>query len=293
MNPVHYDILTDFARFDLTQTQAQAIAAKKFVHRVDYAGVQGHPYGVVLHIQEGYTWGSLQSWADPNRDASSSVMIQRDGTILRVIPDNDGPWTNGDAMAALPRGQELINLGGNVNVWSLTIEFEGMPFVPLTADQFNAGCWQIEQWWNQYPQTKAHGLFGHFQINQINRPNCPSNAVFDPFVSHYGLNPDGSVGSGSMTQYSSPEMTLVDWMMKQTPNVPVLSNGATMVRMDISLASKVDMPRHRTASVNSSSIGPVLPAGTVFDAIGLMFLNKQVWALTKYGTRFLIEDTAQ
>jgi hypothetical protein len=63
--------------------------------------------------------------------------------------------------------------------------------------------------------------------------------------------------------------------------------------MDIALASKMDMPRHRTASVDSSAIGPVLPAGTVFDAIGLMFVNHQVWALTKYGTRFLLEDVVK
>lgn len=104
------------------------------------------PAAIFLHIQgtcggAGTTAGSLQHWARRGGvggvQASSSVMVQEDGSLLRVIEDCNAPWTNGDFSSGTERGWQLRNrMGGGINSndYSLTIEAEGGPANDLTVD---------------------------------------------------------------------------------------------------------------------------------------------------------------
>ena len=166
--PVIYDLATDYARFGLAEWQADEILTHRFDNRNG-----GRPEFIVLHIQDGTTRGSLSYWAGVQ--ASSHVMIQKDGSILRVIPDQHGAWTNGDVNRPSAESMALIALGDNANNWSLTIEAEGGPWDQLTPPQKNAIIWQVQTWMIQNPRIAARylaGILRHGFINTVDKINC-------------------------------------------------------------------------------------------------------------------------
>src|SRR5688500_13372997 len=89
-----------------------------FEHRVDFSGNRGEPRFIVLHIQDGISPGSLNWWGTGFLEdefgnltvpvqASATVMVNRDGTIWRVVREEDAPWTNGDVANPSPRSAAL------------------------------------------------------------------------------------------------------------------------------------------------------------------------------------------
>src|SRR5687768_1088828 len=99
--PRIYDIANDAhaAMFGLQPWERDAMLTKCFKGR---AG--GRVEGIVYHIQAGTTRGSLDWWVHgPGVQASSTVLIQQDGSLLRCIPEKDGPWTNGDVRSPRER----------------------------------------------------------------------------------------------------------------------------------------------------------------------------------------------
>lgn len=167
--PIVYDLRTnaDAARFGLSPAERDAILTKRFPNRNG-----GQPRAIVVHIQDGNTKGSLRYWL--GRDASATVMIQRDGSILRVIPEEHGPWTNGDVKSPTPASAKLRNLGGNPNIWSLTIENEGAAGTLFSEAQFAANKWQIEEWQARYGIPDDQ-VIRHADINSIDKARCPGD----------------------------------------------------------------------------------------------------------------------
>lgn len=174
--PVIYDLSKDYARFDLEQWQAAEILASKFTKRNG-----GSPQFIVLHVQDGTTPGSLDYWSSDVVDASSTVMANLDGSILRIIPEVDGPWTNGDVINPTAEAAEVLALGGNPNNWSLTIEREGKPGQGLPPAQLDAIVWQVETWLIKYPKILEHGwsMLRHRFINSATRWRCPDEGTND------------------------------------------------------------------------------------------------------------------
>lgn len=172
--PVIYDLAKDFGRYGLTQAQANKISGHRFANRNGYK-----PLAIVLHIQEGTNASSLSWWASGNADASSSVMVGRDGSVLRIIPPEHGPWTNGDTQRPSQRGQALLTRIGNANpnVVTLSIEAEGYYQQEATDAQLQAICWQVTDWMIRYDLT-ASNLYRHADINSVTRANCPG-AYYD------------------------------------------------------------------------------------------------------------------
>lgn len=179
--PTFYYLNKDYARFGLTKAQATEILAKRFTKRYDAdAGVTGAIEYIVLHIQAGYTPGSLEWWLD--HDASSNVMVQRDGSVLVVIPEEHGPWTNGDDYAPKPAGLGLVSLPGNSNIWSWTCEAEGVTGAePLKYPaMLNTIEWLVRDVMKRHPKTALPGhLITHSDVNQINKPNCGGAYVLE------------------------------------------------------------------------------------------------------------------
>lgn len=173
--PTIYNLATDYARFGLTQAEAQRILDNRFVNRLQ-GTVQGRIEYLVYHIQDGTTVSSLDWWANgPGVQASSNYMVQRDGSILIVIPEQHGPWTNGDDMYPTPAGQPLVNLPGNSNIWSVTIEAEGTPADPPTnyPKQMDAIEWLTRDLVSRHPVLKPAGRrIQHADVNRIGKPNC-------------------------------------------------------------------------------------------------------------------------
>lgn len=171
--PPIFNLAIDYAKFGLTLAEANRILDNRFVNRFDPAsGVTGKPEFIVLHIQDGMTVGSLDWWANgPGVQASATALVQKDGSILMVIPEEHGPWTNGDVNQPKPESADLIAKPGNKNVWSLTIEAEGRPFVPMPVVQLNAIAWLCIQWQARYTIPNDR-IERHGTINSVTRANC-------------------------------------------------------------------------------------------------------------------------
>lgn len=168
--PAVYDLERDGARWGVTPAEARRLRGNAFPNR---SGAR--PRYIVLHTQSGNTTGSLDWWLNgPGVQASSTVMIQQDGSVLRVIPERDGPWTNGDVCNPTAKSAGLRALGGNPNIHSLTIEAEGDTDVPYTDAQLRAILWQCAEWMRVYDLPLAN-LISHASINTCSRSRCPGD----------------------------------------------------------------------------------------------------------------------
>jgi hypothetical protein len=167
--PTIYDLRHDAhaARFGLTPAERDRLLAKKIPGR---DGRQ--PEAIGLHVQWGNTPGSLRHWLGV--DASATVMVQRDGSILKVIPETDGPWTQGDVKHPGPRARRLLDrFGPDPNIYSLTIEAEDERTEQINETQARTILWQIRQWQQTWPRlADPERILGHFEINSVDRARC-------------------------------------------------------------------------------------------------------------------------
>lgn len=170
--PVIHDLRqpTDAARFGLLWRESAMIRAKCIPAR---EGQRVEAIG--LHIQWGHTAGSLQHWLTVA--ASATVMVQQDGSILRVIPEEHGPWTQGDVQQPDPRASALLQrFGPDPNVYSLTIEAEDARTERINPAQERAIYWQIRQWQRAYPRLAEadweERIVGHYEINSVEKATC-------------------------------------------------------------------------------------------------------------------------
>jgi hypothetical protein len=179
-SPIIYTLRNDYARFGLTKARADTLRGWCFQNR---SGQQ--VLGIFLHVQEGTTPGSLGWWLDgwvngQKVQASSTVMIQQDGSILEVIDYDDGPWTNGDTCNPNAWGQRFLaqTQGGNPNLFSETAELEGFYNKAHSNEQLDAAAWWVRS------RMAARGLDKddvgrHAFLNSCSRANCPGDVIFN------------------------------------------------------------------------------------------------------------------
>ena len=157
----------DARRFGLEPWQRDRLVAKCYPGRRG-----GRPEVIVLHVQDGVTAGSLAHWLTV--EASSTVMVQKDGSILRVVPETAGPWTNGEGTVVSPRVEALMaRFGRDLNPVALTIEAEGRPGDAMPEPQLRAIVWQVRDWLRRYPWIGLERVLRHAEIDGENRANCP------------------------------------------------------------------------------------------------------------------------
>ena len=206
MAPTIYDIRTnaDAERFRLSTTYPGRWdpnrSERDYLLTRRIAGRGGaRPQIIVLHIQQGGTVGSLDSWVNGKNDdgtargASSTVTVQKDGSILRVIPEEHGPWTNGRLRHPTPKGEEIVaTFGRDPNAYTLSIEAEGQSEDEMLPEQLDAVLWQIEEWMRQY-SIPLERVVRHADFDQVERGFCPGryydqvmarlmpNFPFEPF----------------------------------------------------------------------------------------------------------------
>ena len=168
-SPTIYDLRNDAhaARFGLAPAERDRLLPKKIPGR---AGMR--PEAIGLHVQWGNTPGSLRHWLGV--DASATVMVQRDGSILKVIPEGDGPWTQGDVKNPGPRARQLMErFGDDPNVYSLTIEAEDERTEAINEAQTRTILWQIREWQRTWPALAGpERILGHYEINSVDRARC-------------------------------------------------------------------------------------------------------------------------
>ncbi len=178
--PTIYTLSRDYDRFGLTRQQADQLRGSCFPNRSGQGVLR-----IMLHVQEGNTPGSLDWWLNgyvngQKVQASSTVMIQQDGSILQVIDPDDGPWTNGDTCSPNAWGQRFLAecKGGNPNLFTESAEFEGYWHQSHSDDQLDAGAWWVKD------RLEARGLDlddvgRHGWLNACSRANCCGDLIWN------------------------------------------------------------------------------------------------------------------
>lgn len=248
------------------------------------------PKVIVLHIQEGYNSGSWQYFHVVS--ASSTVLIGQNGDIWRLVPESDGPWTNGDVKSPTARGWAIINkYGADPNVYSLTIETEGFTgWWPKPQEQLDAVVWQIRQWMDRY-DIPLENVIKHAEINSVDRRYCPGDAFYNYVIAE--LKKGGGV---SQPMYMKADPILVNgkpWDGKT--NVTV--NDKTFYGEIRKVKTTKETPVRAFATATSASTRSSLKSGTDVSVIGWVVGEKvngeDRWWITKAFSRISAADTAE
>ena len=123
---------------------------------------------------------------------SATFFINPDGSPVQLLGDPlyMDPWTNGDVQSpdlSNPRIAQAVADGVNMNERSLvTLENVGRePSDPITPAQ-EATCARIIAYYHAKVGVpiSRETIIGHYQVNSVNRPNCPSvdKSILDRIV---------------------------------------------------------------------------------------------------------------
>jgi len=273
-----------------------------FPNRYDAsARVTGKPSWIVLHIQQGSSWGSWQHFH--NVQASSTVTIQRDGSIWRLVPEEHGPWTNGDDMFPTSTGQRLVDLPGNSNIWSLSIETEGFSYAPNPAGwsawpkpeaQINAIVWQVIDWMRRYNIPLAN-VIRHKDLNTRDKWICPGDDLFSEVINRVRAITNTSGGNVS---YAQPRPIVLADGKTWNGTADVVVNGLTF-HADIKTvkAAKTGANFRQWASRDAALTRGVASPGDGFGVIGWVrgetVAKEDRWWITKTGSRVHVLDTVE
>lgn len=273
-----------------------------FPNRYDAsARVNGKPSWIVLHIQQGSSWGSWQHFH--NVQASSTVTIQRDGSIWRLVPEEHGPWTNGDDMFPTNVGQRLVDLPGNSNIWSLSIETEGFSYAPNPAGwtawpkpevQINAIVWQVVDWMRRYNIPLAN-VIRHKDLNTRDKWICPGDDLFAEVINRVR---SITSATGGTVSYAQPRPVVLADGSRWDGTKDVVSNGLAF-HGDVKAvkASKTGANFRQWASREAALTRGVSGPGEGFGVIGWVrgeTVNKEDrWWITKTGSRVHVLDTVE
>jgi hypothetical protein len=282
--PVFHDLAVDYALYGLSESQAAYLLTKKIPWRNGKK-----PLKVFLHIQDGKTRGSLTHWLGVS--ASSTYMANRDGTILRVIPEVHGPWTNGDVCQPLTAevGAVPADFWNDPNPYSITIEAEGTPWEPLTQPQLDAIEWLVRDIMSRYPDIDITDVERHRTVNTCTRWNCPGASDNND----YYLAIQKRIGAGLPTNpYADP--ILFDFLEKSEldKGIDREVNGTKLFALRREWVVIAQTHRYRRAITSgkmSNRVGPDLYPGEKFRAEFIFSSGGRLWVLTEYGTRVLVE----
>lgn len=140
--------------------------------RVDpRSGLRADPRFIVIHVQQGTSPGTW-AWHALKVRASATVFANRDGSVWRCVPEEHGPWSNGDTCRSTPAGWRVRDLGGNPNNWCLTIATEGYSHAPNdagwpvapTQPQLQSVVWQVRTWMDRY-DIPLENVIRHADLN--------------------------------------------------------------------------------------------------------------------------------
>lgn len=135
------------------------------------------PLAIVYHIEAGSEAGADAWFGSRLSDVSAHFSISRLGIIRQHVALQDSAWANGVVKKpdlALPWLAALVARRINPNLVTISIEHEGQPGDLWTPAMFHADV-ALTAWLCQefgIPPTRDR-LIGHYQIDSVDRPNCP------------------------------------------------------------------------------------------------------------------------
>ena len=144
---------------------------------------------VVLHIAAGSMAGIFPTFNVPNRLASAHFAVAKDGTIEQYVSIDDtaygvgmrysnGNWYNPRGVLAKPSWTGL-QPPLNPNLYTISVEHEGQPEDQWTQAMYDANNRLLQWIAAQIAITyiPRQTLIGHFEIDPVDRPNCPGPNV--------------------------------------------------------------------------------------------------------------------
>lgn len=141
------------------------------------------PELIVIHISAG-SLTSMDNWfSTPNSQASAHYGVSLDGTkVNQYVQETKMAWTNGRVNNPTFK---LYKPGINPNKYTISIENEGQDLAAAPETQLvtlTALIKEVAARWN-IPLDRDH-IIGHFQVDAVNRPYCPSpdHSVMDRLV---------------------------------------------------------------------------------------------------------------
>lgn len=285
--PTIYDLHNnaDAARFGYTPAERDRYLQNCFRNRNG-----ARPRAIFVHVQEGTTKSSL-SWAIGGGNNSWTVTAQLDGSILRCMPEEHGPWTNGAVRKPKATAQKLLALGGNPNIWTLSIESEGYWNKPYTDAQIAAIYWQVRYWQDKY-NIPDDWVFEHADVDSVQRANCAGpryDAVRALMAAEKPTVPQPT--------YAKPvPIAALEAVSSGSGIAPAMVHDPSSDVVFLWVGDRVRAVRatgrYRFADDGSERVGPDLVAGDEFD-VDWMFLagDGTYWYYTRYATRIKADDT--
>ncbi|MBI4789947.1 MAG: N-acetylmuramoyl-L-alanine amidase [Chloroflexi bacterium] len=166
-------------------------AIKRPVTENNYdVGRSGHKVkAVVLHIAAGPMTAVFPTFNNPQNLASAHFCVGKDGTIEQYVSMDDtaygnglkfsnGQWFNARGVVVKPTWQDL-QPPHNPNLYTVSVEHDGQPQNLWTPEMYEANnrllIWIGQQCGITYVPHRT--LVGHFEINSVDRPNCPGPNV--------------------------------------------------------------------------------------------------------------------
>ena len=153
-------------------------------------GRSGHKAKVVvLHIAAGPMTAVFPTFNNPAGLASAHFCVGKDGSIEQYVSIDDtaygnglkftnGQWFNARGVLVKPTWQDL-QPPHNPNLYTISIEHDGQPQDVWTPEMYAANnrllIWIAEQCGITYAPHRT--LVGHYEINSVDRPNCPGPNV--------------------------------------------------------------------------------------------------------------------
>lgn len=145
-----------------------------------WIGRAGHEVElIVLHITDGNDVdGAINHWKKPEVEASAHYIIDKDGTIYRVVDEANTAWCNGlvnQPDLTNPIIARLAHQGVNPNRVTIGVEIVGRPGPTKPSAQWAAVRELVTDLCRRYqlPQDRTH-VIGHYQLDRVNRLRCPS-----------------------------------------------------------------------------------------------------------------------
>ena len=136
--------------------------------------------GIGLHIT-GAQWESNYSWImNPSANASYNAVVRDDGSVVSLVPEHTAAYSHGRINKAT---WPLLKRGVNPNLYTLSLARTGSNQNTWTKEQLESTLKVLKYWAAKYdiPLRRPY-IFGHFEIDSVNRWYCPGRGFFDRVI---------------------------------------------------------------------------------------------------------------
>lgn len=130
------------------------------------------PEIIVIHISAGTLDGMTSWFMNPVSQVSAHYGVGFGGKVMQYVEEANMAWANGNLRNPTFK---LMKPGVNPNLYTISIENEGYNLANAPETQMKTLYELIKDVAGRYniPIDRDH-IIGHFEVDGVNRPFCPS-----------------------------------------------------------------------------------------------------------------------